>query len=203
MSQPYHRFVFDIEQRRFVGEFEEMYRREAEEGYDSWHQEDVGGLLDKRLSLTILDGVPAKRVLDMGCGKGAFTSLLVRPGREVVGVDISPTAIEKARERVPEADFRVGTTDDVEAVAPGPFDLVVAMEILSYVEDWRGALDTFARLGERLYVSLYIPPNPIGFVKTPEDLRDEVSKRFGEIETDVMLNGEHALLLARRGDPAV
>ena len=198
MSKPYHRFVFDTEQRRFVGEFEEMYRREDEEGFDSWHQEDVGGLLDKRLSLTIIDGVPAKRVLDMGCGKAAFTSLLVRPGREVVGVDISPTAVEKARERAPEADFRVGTTDDVEEVAPGPFDLIVAMEILSYVEDWRAAIDTFARLGERLYVSLYIPPNPIGFVKTFDDLRDEVSKRFGEIETDVMVNGEQILLLARR-----
>ena len=42
MSKPYHRFVFDTEQRRFVGEFEEMYRREDEEGFDSWHQEDVG-----------------------------------------------------------------------------------------------------------------------------------------------------------------
>ena len=198
MTKPYHRFVFDTEQRRFVGEFEEMYRREDEEGYDSWSQEDVGGLLDKRLSLTIIDGVPTRRVLDMGCGKGAFTSLLAGPGREVVGVDISPTAIEKARERAPEIDFRVGTTDDVEEVAPGPFDVVVAMEILSYVEDWRGAIDTFARLAERLYVSLYIPPNPIGFVKTFDDLRDEVTKRFGEIETDVMVNGEQILLLARR-----
>jgi len=202
VSKPYHRFVFDTEQRRFVGEFEEMYRREDEEGFDSWHQEDVGGLLDKRLSLTILDGVPARRVLDMGCGKGAFTSLLARPDREVVGVDVSPTAIEKARERAPEIDFRVGTTDDVEEVAPGPFDLIVAMEVLSYVEDWRSAIDTLARLGERLYVSLYIPPNPIGFVKTFEDLRDEVRKRFGEIETDVMVNGEQILLLARRREPA-
>ena len=113
-------------------------------------------------------------------------------------MDVSPTAIEKARERAPEIDFRVGTTDDVEEVAPGPFDLIVAMEVLSYVEDWRNAIDTLARLGERLYVSLYIPPNPIGFVKTFDDLRDEVSKRFGEIETDVMVNGEQILLLARR-----
>src|SRR5205085_5248803 len=122
VRKPYYRFVFETVQRRFVGESEEMYRREHEEGFDSWDQEDVGGLLDKRLSLTILVGLPARRVLDMGCGKGAFTSLIARPDREVVGVDISPTAIDKARERAPEIDFRVGTTDDVEEGAPGPFD---------------------------------------------------------------------------------
>src|SRR5205807_4461083 len=116
-----------------------------------WDQDDLGQI-DKRVSLAIVDGVPAQSVLDVGCGKGAFTALLAQPGRDVVGVDISPTAIEKARERGSGADFRVGTMDDLEQIAPGPFDLVIAMEILSYLEDWRGALDKLARLGERLFV---------------------------------------------------
>jgi len=195
MSRPYHRFVFDTERRRFVGEFEEMYRREDAEGFDSWAQEDLGEL-DKRLSIAIVDGVPAERVLDVGCGKGAFTQLLVRPGREVIGVDIAPTAVEKARERCPEADFRVGTVDDLEQVAPGRFDLVIAMEVLSYLERWPEALEKLSGIGERLYISLYVPPDPIGFVKSFDTLRDEVAKRF-DIEADVVLNGDKLLLLAR------
>jgi len=195
MSRPYHRFVFDTERRRFVGEFEEMYRREDAEGYDSWAQEDLTEI-DKRLSLAIVDGVPAERILDIGCGKGAFTSLLVQAGREVVGVDISPTAIEKARQRCPDADFRVGTVDDLDEVAPGRFDLVIAMEILSYVENWPEALEKFARIGERLFVSLFVPPDPIGFVKSFDALREEVATCF-DVEADVVLNGDKLLLLAR------
>jgi SAM-dependent methyltransferase len=195
MSRPYHRFVFDTERRRFVGEFEEMYRQEEVEGFDSWAQEDIGEI-DKRLSFAIVDGVPAERILDVGCGKGAFTSLLVQPGREVVGVDISETAIRKARERQPDADFRVGTVDDLDEVAPGRFDLVIAMEILSYLEDWREALDRFAAIGDRLFVSLYMPPDPIGFVKSFEDLRGEVAARY-EVEVDVVVNAANILLLGR------
>src|SRR5437879_362635 len=127
MTRPYHRFVFDTERRRFVGDFEEMYRREDAEGYDSWSQEDLGSV-DKRLSLAIVDGVPAQRILDVGCGKGAFTSLLAQPGREVVGVDISSTAVEKASERWPDVSFHVGAVDDLEQAAPGGFDLVSTID---------------------------------------------------------------------------
>ena len=36
----YHKFVFDIKHRKFVGKFEEMYASEKEQIFDSWHQED-------------------------------------------------------------------------------------------------------------------------------------------------------------------
>jgi hypothetical protein len=51
----YHRFVFDTDKRRLVGDFEGMYRAEGSEGFDSWHERDLRPLL-KRLSLAVLDG---------------------------------------------------------------------------------------------------------------------------------------------------
>jgi 2-polyprenyl-3-methyl-5-hydroxy-6-metoxy-1,4-benzoquinol methylase len=195
MSRPYHRFVFDTERRRFVGDFEEMYRHEELEGFDSWAQDDLGAL-DKRVSLAIVDGVPAQRILDVGCGKGGFTALLAQPGREVIGVDISATAVEKASARWPDVSFRVGTVDNLHQVADGRFELVIAMEILSYLEDWREALGRFARMGDRVFLSLYVPPDPIGFVKSFDELREEVVRSF-EVEADVVLNGDKLLLLGR------
>jgi len=40
-ERPYHKYVFDIENRKFIGKFEEMYNHEEIESYDSWFQEDL------------------------------------------------------------------------------------------------------------------------------------------------------------------
>ena len=37
-EQPWHRFVFDIKTRRFVGKFDTMYKSESQKNFDSWNQ---------------------------------------------------------------------------------------------------------------------------------------------------------------------
>lgn len=194
MTEGYHRFVFDSDARRFVGAFEEMYRHEDMEGYDSWHQDAVDTLA-RRISLAVLGGREYARVLDVGCGKGAFTSLLKTKTNHVLGVDLSETAVAKAAARYPDIEFRVLHTERLVELASERFDLACATEVLSYIEDWRGAIATLARLASRLFVTLYLPRDPIGFVKSFDDLRDEVS-RHCTIEADVLLNGDQILLLA-------
>ncbi len=118
----------------------------------------------------------------------------------MLGVDLSETAIAKARTAHPELEFEVMRVEDLGDLHPRRFDLVVAMEVLSYVEDWRGALDVFSRLGDRLLVTLYLPPDPIGFVKTFDELLEEVGRRY-EIETEVLVDREQIVLVGRaRGD---
>lgn len=83
---------------------------------------------------TILGWLPGdlsgKRVLDAGCGTGAMAVELAERGAEVVAIDLSPTLVVLARERIPESireriDFRVG---DMVEPALGKFDHVVAMD---------------------------------------------------------------------------
>jgi len=68
------------------------------------------------------------RALDVGCGEGRNACWLAEEGWDVLGVDYSAVAIDKARRiaahRELEIDLRVGDVTDP-AVVAGPFDLVL------------------------------------------------------------------------------
>jgi magnesium-protoporphyrin O-methyltransferase len=88
-------------------------------------------------------------VLDAGCGTGALAVELAERGATVLAVDLSPTLIALARERLPSdlgeghIDFEVG---DMAALATGNFDHVVAMDSLIHydVADGIRVLSTLA-----------------------------------------------------------
>ena len=72
------------------------------------------------------------RVLDAGCGLGDICVALARRGAEVVGVDLSSSLLDVARERMPadvagRIDLRAGDMTDP---AHGTFDAVIAMDSL-------------------------------------------------------------------------
>ena len=73
------------------------------------------------------------RILDAGCGTGALSVEAARRGAHVVAIDLSPTLIALARERLPHdlglgvIEFHVG---DMLDVTLGRFDYVVAMDSL-------------------------------------------------------------------------
>jgi SAM-dependent methyltransferase len=57
-----------------------------------------------RYDAFLLDVVPhdAARVLEIGCGLGRLTSKLLREGRDIVALDLSPGMIARARARTPD-----------------------------------------------------------------------------------------------------
>ncbi|WP_019928766.1 bifunctional 2-polyprenyl-6-hydroxyphenol methylase/3-demethylubiquinol 3-O-methyltransferase UbiG [Nocardia sp. BMG111209] len=80
-------------------------------------------------------GLIRGRVLDPGCGGGEHTILLTRLGYDVLGVDLSPSAVayasrNAAEKGVPQARFRavdmlrIGTDPEI-ATALGHFDTIV------------------------------------------------------------------------------
>lgn len=54
-------------------------------------------------------GIRDGLVVDLGCGSGTWARTLADSGYQVIGVDISPAMIELARQRVPEAEFHIGS----------------------------------------------------------------------------------------------
>src|SRR5712671_5724804 len=63
------------------------------------------------------------RVLDIGCGAGAFLRLVAERGGESHGIDASRALIELARGRLPDADLRVGEMEALPWEAD-TFDLI-------------------------------------------------------------------------------
>src|SRR5262249_57269628 len=135
----YHKYVFDVENRKFVGKFEEMYRAEDSTGFDSWFERDLR-LLRKTISLEILSAYNFQRILEFGCGKGIFTHLLKKQNNEIIALDVSETAIRKASESFPDIEFRCADMSEVARMSEAGerFDLVLVMCTLAYIESWRG-----------------------------------------------------------------
>jgi magnesium-protoporphyrin O-methyltransferase len=106
-----------------------------------------------------------KRILDAGCGTGALAVEAARLGAEVVAIDLSPTLVNLARERIPAdvahlVEFHSG---DMLDKALGQFDHVVAMDsIIHYgTED---AVSALAQLSERTNTSMvftFAPRTPL------------------------------------------
>ncbi len=83
---------------------------------------------------------PHANVLDLGCGDGAFAAELVASGATVIGADVAAAALERARARVPQAEFRLAAEGEPLPVPDGWADVVWAGEVLEHVVDPVGLL---------------------------------------------------------------
>ncbi|PRY19518.1 methyltransferase family protein [Aliiruegeria haliotis] len=87
---------------------------------------------------------PGKDVLEIGCGNGASTEMLLKamcPGN-LLGIDPADGLLDRARERFrkqPEVSFKSGDAIST-AQADGRFDIVVAHTVYSHLPDPLGAL---------------------------------------------------------------
>src|SRR5512146_3315912 len=70
--------------------------------------------------------VTGRNALDFGCGTGRSTRFAKQLGFQVVGVDIAPKMIAKAREIDPKGDYRVTPDDDLSQLKAGTYDLVLS-----------------------------------------------------------------------------
>jgi SAM-dependent methyltransferase len=88
-----------------------------------------------------------QRVLDVGCGTGALTTVLadiVGPDR-VAGVDPSEPFVEQCRENVAGADIRVGPAEAL-PFEDGEFDRALSQLVFHFVDDPRASVQEMARV---------------------------------------------------------
>jgi SAM-dependent methyltransferase len=194
-KKPYHQFVFDTEKREFVGRFDDMYKNESEGNFDSWYQEDRRHL-GRKIQFDILSEYNFNNILDLGCGKVNFTHTLKKKNNRVLGVDISETCINIARSKYPDVDFLSATADGFFETNKEQFDLVITSEILSYLENWEEIIDIIAQRSRFYLVALYLPENPIGFVKSFDSLIKVIEKYFS-IEHKILWNQDECILFAK------
>jgi len=96
------------------------------------------------------------RILDVGCGSGWLCEYFARFGYHVTGIDISPTLIALARERLGCVPYKVDDethlryqffVHDIEIAAlPETFDAVICYDALHHFEDERAVLTNLAAM---------------------------------------------------------
>ena len=123
-----------------------------------------GNLAPTDLELGLLGELRGLRVLDLGCGGGHNAVACALVGAQVVGVDLSKTQLLAAQALADEHDVVVAWHHagglSLEGLVGVPFDLVLAIQVLPYVEEPAAllhAIHALVRPGGRLVVSIDHP----------------------------------------------
>jgi SAM-dependent methyltransferase len=72
------------------------------------------------------------KILDIGCGTGHHVASIGSKGLDVIGIDISPSMIKKAKENFPDYKFEVGDATNGSLFQPDSFTHILCMYFTIY-----------------------------------------------------------------------
>lgn len=108
----------------------------------------------REFKLMFLRQVQPGRLLDVGCGDGAFLALMAERGWQCSGIDFDPAAVQAGREKhgldLRAGDFQSGSFE------PTDFDVITMSHLIEHVPDPVACLDKCRQLlrpGGRLVVT--------------------------------------------------
>ena len=110
------------------------------------------------------------RVLDAGCGTGAFSVAAACRGAEVLGIDVAPGLIKVAKERTPSfighgrIEWRAGDMSDPEL---GSFDHIVLMDSTIHYKSSNaiGLVNELSKRATESIIFTFVPLTPLLAVK--------------------------------------
>ena len=129
------------------------------------------------------------RILDVGCGTGHHVASVGSKGIDVLGIDISPSMIKKAKENFPDYEFKVA-----DALNGGEFDSESFTHILCmyftiyYFEDKKRFFDNafnwlmpggylIVHLVDRTHFDPILPPgNPLMYVSPQRYAKERITR---------------------------
>lgn len=122
----------------------------------------------QRRALDELELGPDDRVLDVACGAGKLVREIAPRVERVVGVDLAPAMIERARAETPGVEFEVAPADSL-PFEDGEFTAVITTTAFHHFPDPQAAVREMARVlapGGRLVIA--------------DSIRDTPPARFGD-----------------------
>lgn len=139
-----------IKDGKLIGEFEKLYQNIE----DPWNQSEKHNIKDTCRQISIMlckrlsESHGANRIIELGCGFGFITDQLRQRGFDSIGIDISETAILKAREKNPSSNFEVRNYNDFEFYSRFNPDIIIMAQLTWYIldtlDEFLSALRTYA-----------------------------------------------------------
>jgi cyclopropane fatty-acyl-phospholipid synthase-like methyltransferase len=169
--------------------FQQRMENEYRNGTAPWETGQPCSEIRRRLAAGDLPR--SGTALDLGCGSGVQTLLLAEHGLETVGVDLSTTAIENAKQRAADhpagarVRFIAGDVTELRGIGE-PFDVLVDrgcyhLARKDHLEAFLDALRRHSRSGSLLLVLAFSAAEPPEFplpVVTEDELRRELGRDF-------------------------
>ncbi|MAE61538.1 MAG: hypothetical protein CMJ49_09305 [Planctomycetaceae bacterium] len=113
------------DQPKYYEAYEDRYRRVYAQGVEYWTGDPdeiaaVIGHVDEFLEFTGATPV-GHSIIEFGCGEGFLGEYLLRRGYSYLGIDLAPSAVAKARNRIPgnDASFMLADITDAPDVRSG------------------------------------------------------------------------------------
>jgi ubiquinone/menaquinone biosynthesis C-methylase UbiE len=120
--------------------------------YDAWYASPRGqrvAAAERALLASLLARIPCtSRVLEVGCGTGAFTAWLATRGSRVVGLDRAPAMLAALRRRHPRLPVVLADAHQL-PFPPGAFDVAVFVATLEFLERPGEALTEAVRVARQ------------------------------------------------------
>lgn len=110
---------------------------------------------DRPAVLSLLPSVDGQKVLDAGCGPGAYAKEIVARGAHVTAIDASDRMLELAQQRIESAELQGGGSIEFQLVdmseplsmfGDQTFEVVMAPLSMDYIEDWKSLFSEFHRV---------------------------------------------------------
>jgi SAM-dependent methyltransferase len=177
-------------------DFKALYEHTA----DPWN---IGDADSPRYSLyhSLLNKhiVDRTKVLDIGCGYGAFLARFRNSFEQLVGIEVSEAAIRNGRGRYPDINFVQGSAAELERTVSDRYDAIIFSDVIYYLDD-RSKKSSLAWISKHLTnngIALIAAWCPGGQYLKPKELRRLVATNFTILE-ERLLESQHAVFVCRK-----
>jgi hypothetical protein len=141
-----------------VGSKVHRWLRRAYLTRDPWNLSSEAARFESTNRIILENLPPLDSLLELGCGEGHQSEYLLRICRRFRGIDVCSGAVDRARTRVPKAEFAVEDFEDRTALRTGGrYSLVTACETLYYLQDIPSAINRMTELGEWCLITYFKP----------------------------------------------
>jgi ubiquinone/menaquinone biosynthesis C-methylase UbiE len=117
---------------------------------------------DKPAVISLLPELNGLKVLDAGCGTGAYSKTFIEMGAKVTGIEVSPNMIEHAKRKLGNQAtlYLADLNEPLEFLKDSTFDIIVSPLVIHYIKDLKKLFNEFNRILKKDGVFVFSTSHP-------------------------------------------